>query len=58
MTGVSFLAGIGFTMSIFINTLAFTDPSHISTAKGGILIGSLFAALAGVIILRSSKKDH
>jgi NhaA family Na+:H+ antiporter len=58
LTGVGFLAGIGFTMSIFINTLAFADPSHISIAKGGILVGSLFSALAGVFILRSSKKGH
>jgi Na+:H+ antiporter, NhaA family len=57
MTGVGVLAGIGFTMSIFINTLAFSDPAYISTAKGGILIGSLIAALAGVFILTTGKKN-
>jgi len=52
MTGIGFLAGIGFTMSIFINTLAFTDPSAISVAKGGILAGSLLSALIGVLLLQ------
>lgn len=51
LAGVGFIAGIGFTMSIFINTLAFNDPALIATAKGGILIGSLLSALAGVMIL-------
>ncbi|TJY36114.1 Na+/H+ antiporter NhaA [Pontimicrobium aquaticum] len=56
--GVSFLAGIGFTMSIFIASLAFADnPMYIDSAKIGILIGSLISAVTGFIILRSSAKQ-
>ncbi|MRS15282.1 Na+/H+ antiporter NhaA [Enterobacteriaceae bacterium RIT691] len=51
---VSVLCGIGFTMSIFISTLAFggLDPSLITWAKLGILIGSLLAAVTGYSLLR------
>jgi len=57
--GVSFLAGIGFTMSIFVASLAFkNDPVYIDSAKIGILLGSFISALIGFFILRigSSKK--
>ncbi|MBI9041930.1 Na+/H+ antiporter NhaA [Lutibacter sp.] len=51
--GVSFLAGIGFTMAIFIATLAFDgNPAFIDAAKIGILIGSLISAIIGYTILR------
>ena len=51
--GVSFLAGIGFTMSIFIAGLAFSgDTANIDSAKVGILIGSLIAAIIGYLILK------
>ncbi len=50
--GVSFLAGIGFTMAIFIASLAFIeDPIYLDSAKIGILIGSLISAIIGYIIL-------
>jgi Na+:H+ antiporter, NhaA family len=50
--GVSFLAGIGFTMSIFIASLAFIDnPIYLDSAKIGILIGSFISAIIGYIIL-------
>ena len=52
--GVSFLAGVGFTMSIFIANLAFKDnPGLLDSAKVGILIGSLIAGLTGFLILRA-----
>ncbi|WP_347922231.1 Na+/H+ antiporter NhaA [Pontimicrobium sp. SW4] len=55
--GVSFLAGVGFTMSIFIASLAFVDnPTYIDSAKIGILIGSLISAITGFVILRTSGK--
>ena len=56
--GVSFLAGIGFTMAIFIASLAFaTSPEFIDSAKIGILIGSFISAIIGYIILRIASKD-
>jgi NhaA family Na+:H+ antiporter len=51
--GGSLLAGIGFTMSIFIASLAFTDSAVLDMAKIGIIIGSLAAAIAGIIVLRT-----
>lgn len=51
--GVSFLAGIGFTMAIFIAGLAFvSSPEYIDSAKIGILIGSFLSAIIGFSILR------
>lgn len=51
--GVSFLAGIGFTMAIFIASLAFSNtPEYIDSAKIGILIGSFISAIVGFSILR------
>lgn len=52
--GASLLAGIGFTMSIFITTLAWDDGSEfISTAKLSILIASAVAGLAGYFVIKS-----
>lgn len=45
---VGLLAGIGFTMSIFIAMLAFDDESLLNAAKLGVLIGSLCAAVSGL----------
>lgn len=52
--GVSLLAGIGFTMSLFIGTLAFTDSDLAAAVRIGVLAGSLLSALAGVIVLRAA----
>jgi NhaA family Na+:H+ antiporter len=49
--GVSLLAGIGFTMSIFIGTLAFADPRLLETTKLAIFAASIIAALGGLIVL-------
>jgi NhaA family Na+:H+ antiporter len=51
MVGVSALAGIGFTVSIFISGLAFADPRLIDQAKIGILVASLLAGLTGFLVL-------
>ena len=48
------LAGIGFTMSLFIANLAFTSPELLDTAKVGILSGSLISGIVGFIILKSA----
>jgi NhaA family Na+:H+ antiporter len=45
---VSLLAGIGFTMSIFIATLAFSDANYLASSKLGVLLGSLMAAILGL----------
>ena len=50
--GLSFLGGFGFTMSLFINNLSFTDNLLQDSAKLGILVGSLAAAVLGYTILR------
>ncbi len=52
--GVALLAGIGFTMSTFVATLAFDDLALISAAKLSILIGSFLSAIAGLIVIRLS----
>jgi len=58
--GVAFLAGIGFTMAIFIASLAFVStPEFIDSAKIGILIGSFISAIIGYVILRiGSNKEQ
>lgn len=48
---VSILAGIGFTMSLFIAGLAFTDMETLLHAKVGILIGSLLSAIMGCLTM-------
>ena len=56
--GVSFLAGVGFTMSIFIANLAFAQSQmFIDSAKIGILIGSVISGLAGYFFLRLVSKE-
>ncbi len=57
--GVGMLAGIGFTMSLFITNLAFQEATVIQMSKVGILAGSLVAGIAGYLFLRHSlKKDE
>jgi NhaA family Na+:H+ antiporter len=57
MAGVGFLAGIGFTMSIFISVLAFDDVALKETAKGAIFLASLLSGVAGYAILRFFTTD-
>jgi len=52
--GVAMLAGIGFTVALFIAELAFTDPALTDLAKIGIFVGSIVAGLAGYFFLRST----
>jgi NhaA family Na+:H+ antiporter len=49
--GAGWLAGIGFTMSLFMTGLAFTTDAYLTEAKLGILIASLCAGIAGSLIL-------
>jgi NhaA family Na+:H+ antiporter len=62
LTGGACLAGIGFTMALFLNGLAFPDPEFTASAtaaKLGILVGSAASAVAGgallILALRPSK---
>ncbi|WP_028050304.1 Na+/H+ antiporter NhaA [Cellulomonas sp. URHD0024] len=52
LLGGAVLAGIGFTISLFIAELAFDDRTMLDNAKIGILAGSLTAAVIGSILLR------
>lgn len=56
--GLSFLCGIGFTMSLFINGLAFSDPVLVDSSKLGIFIGSIASAVAGYLILKSKYQTN
>ena len=49
--GVALLAGIGFTMSLFVSTLAFPDVAQVASAKLAILFGSLLSAVAGLTLV-------
>ncbi len=51
--GLAVTAGIGFTVALFVTTLAFTDPALTASAKIGILLGSLVAGCLGFLLLRS-----
>ncbi|HSO87945.1 MAG TPA: Na+/H+ antiporter NhaA [Draconibacterium sp.] len=56
LAGISILGGLGFTMSLFINNLAFTDQALIDSAKMGVLIGSVVAGTLGYIVLKAAFK--
>ena len=52
--GLSLLAAIGFTMSLFIGNLAFATPEQIDAVKLGVLSGSTIAAVVGYLMLKRS----
>ncbi|BCH20828.1 Na+/H+ antiporter NhaA [Mesorhizobium sp. L-8-3] len=54
--GVALLCGIGFTMSLFIGSLAFEDEALRDRVKFGILAGSMVAGLAGYAVLRLTRR--
>ncbi|WP_157263810.1 Na+/H+ antiporter NhaA [Pedobacter sp. Leaf176] len=53
--GLGMLAGIGFTMSIFIALLSFSDALHVSEAKFAILTASILSGVVGFVFLKSVK---
>ena len=56
---VACLGGIGFTMSLFVDSLAYTDPDLIDRGKIAILMGSVAAAIfGGLLILFISRKNQ
>lgn len=54
--GIGLIAGIGFTMSIFIAMLAFAEPAVITTAKVSIILASAIAGIGGFIYLKTIAK--
>ncbi|MAS42612.1 MAG: Na+/H+ antiporter NhaA [Rhodobacteraceae bacterium] len=50
--GVACLAGIGFTMSLFIGGLSFSDATHAADVRLGVLSGSIISAVVGFLVLR------
>ena len=51
IAGVACLAGIGFTMSLFVSSLAFPAPSMLTEAKLGIFVASIVAGVLGAIVI-------
>ena len=51
VVGVACLAGIGFTMSLFIGTLAFNSPEQIDAVRVGVIAGSVLSSLFGLSVL-------
>jgi Na+:H+ antiporter, NhaA family len=56
--GVALLAGIGFTMSLFIGTLAYDDPTYGNATRFGVLGGSLLSGLVGYGLLRLRSRSR
>ena len=50
--GVAILGGIGFTMSLFIGSLAFEEATRVGEVKFGVLLGTSLSALLGYVVLR------
>jgi NhaA family Na+:H+ antiporter len=58
LTGIAALGGIGFTMSLFIGTLAFADPAYAAQVRLGVLAGSIVSAVVGYVLLRASTGER
>lgn len=56
--GLGMLAGIGFTMSIFIALLSFSEVLHVSEAKFAILTASILSGVVGFVFLKSVKSQE
>ncbi len=56
--GMAILTGIGFTMSLFIGSLAFDDLSMQNAVRMGVLVGSILAGIIGATILSISSKNQ
>jgi NhaA family Na+:H+ antiporter len=54
LAGVGCLAGIGFTMSLFVGALAFASPEVLASVRVGVVTGSLLATILGIAILMTA----
>jgi Na+:H+ antiporter, NhaA family len=52
--GVGCIAGVGFTMSLFVGALAFDDPALATPVRLGVYAGSIFSAVLGLLVLANS----
>ena len=52
LTGVSALCGVGFTMSLFIGSLAFEGPEYFTPLRLGVIVGSTLSGVTGYLFLR------
>lgn len=55
--GAGLLGGVGFTMSLFLSGLSFSEPAHLEYAKVGIILGSFISAFLGYIVLRLASSE-
>lgn len=53
IVGLAMVAGIGFTVALFVTSISLTEPALVDSAKVGILAGSLVAGVAGYLMLRA-----
>ncbi|MGK2948440.1 MAG: Na+/H+ antiporter NhaA [Acidimicrobiales bacterium] len=58
IVGLAMVAGIGFTVALFVTSISLTEPALIDSAKVGILAGSLIAGVAGYLMLRAIPAGH
>jgi NhaA family Na+:H+ antiporter len=54
--GLSMLAGIGFTMSLFIGSLSYEGDAMMNMVRVGVMMGSAIAAICGYLVLRQATK--
>ena len=52
MAGVAVIAGIGFTVALFVAQLAFDDPAITEQSRLAVLVASTIAGIAGYLVLR------
>lgn len=58
ISGVAALAGMGFTISLFIAEIAFTQPALVENVKLGLLISAFISGLFGYVVLRKTSVTH
>ncbi|RAJ69841.1 NhaA family Na+:H+ antiporter [Streptomyces sp. Amel2xB2] len=58
VAGVSMLAGIGFTVSLLITELAFTDPRTVEHVKAAVLVGSLISAAVACVLIKARDRKY